>query len=160
MWLLRCKREVFIFFNKIYKVHSVEVLSQDPRQQKNFSLLIITDMDLKFEPYVLNLVWKWCKKDPKNKKEHLIFINFGVKKFIVKNTQNHKNFDVWMLYSPEFHGMRSWTFLRLIPNKATSWSYDYFLKFSYFYFLRKWYFQLCQKLQSLVKKTQGILGVN
>jgi hypothetical protein len=27
-----------------------------------------------------------CKRPPK-KKNHLIFINFGVKKFIVKNTQ-------------------------------------------------------------------------
>jgi hypothetical protein len=48
----------------------------------------------------------------------------------------------------------------LISNKVTSRSYSYFLKVSYFYFLRNWFFQLCQKLQSLVKKTQGILGVN
>jgi hypothetical protein len=56
--------------------------------------------------------------------------------------------------------MRSCNFLRLIYNKLTSRSYGYFLKFSYFYFLRNWFFQLCQKLQSLVKKTQGILEVN
>jgi hypothetical protein len=56
--------------------------------------------------------------------------------------------------------MRSRNVLRLISNKVTSRSYSYFLKFSYFDFLRNWFFQLCQKLQSLVKKTQGILGVN
>jgi hypothetical protein len=32
-------------------------------------------------------------KRPK-KKDHLIFVNFGVKKFIVKNTQKNQNFDV------------------------------------------------------------------
>jgi hypothetical protein len=46
-----------------------------------------------------------------------------------------------------------------MSNKVTSRSYSYFLKFSYFNFSRDWFFQLCQKLQSLVKKTQGILGV-
>jgi hypothetical protein len=50
--------------------------------------------------------------------------------------------------------------LRLISNKVISRSYGYFLKYSYFNFLRNWIFQLCQKLQSLVQKTQGILGVN
>jgi hypothetical protein len=50
--------------------------------------------------------------------------------------------------------------LRFISNKVTSRSYGYFLKFSYFYFLRNFFFQQCQKLHSLVKKSQGILGVN
>jgi hypothetical protein len=49
--------------------------------------------------------------------------------------------------------------LKLIYNKLTSRSYGYFLKFSYFIFVRNWWFQLRQKLQSLVKKTQGILGI-
>jgi hypothetical protein len=36
-----------------------------------------------------------CKRSRKKKKKnHLIFINFGVKKFIVKNTQKEENFDV------------------------------------------------------------------
>jgi hypothetical protein len=48
--------------------------------------------------------------------------------------------------------MRSYNFLRLISNKITSRSYNYFLKVSYFYFLRNWFFQLGQK-------TQGILRV-
>jgi hypothetical protein len=36
MWLLQSKREVFIFFKKFYKVHNVELLTQDPHQQKEF----------------------------------------------------------------------------------------------------------------------------
>jgi hypothetical protein len=44
-----------------------------------------------FEPYVLNLIYKQCAKDPKGKEDHLTFMNFGVKKFIVKKTPN---FDV------------------------------------------------------------------
>jgi hypothetical protein len=34
-----------------------------------------------------------CKR-PKKGEDHLIFINFGVKKFTQKNTQEKKNFDV------------------------------------------------------------------
>jgi hypothetical protein len=49
--------------------------------------------------------------------------------------------------------------LRLIYSKVTSRSYGYFFKFSYLNFLRNRFIQLCQKLQSLEKKTQGILGV-
>jgi hypothetical protein len=33
-------------------------------------------------------------KRPKKKEDHLIFINFGVKKFTLKNTSKKKNFDV------------------------------------------------------------------
>jgi hypothetical protein len=55
--------------------------------------------------------------------------------------------------------MRRSNFLRLISNKVTSRSYSYFLNFSYFYFLENWFFQLRQRLQSLARKTQGILGV-
>jgi hypothetical protein len=36
MWPLQSKCEVFDFFKKFYKLHGVEVLSQDPRQQKKF----------------------------------------------------------------------------------------------------------------------------
>jgi hypothetical protein len=35
-----------------------------------------------------------CKRPKKKKKNHLIFINFGVKKFTLKNTCKKKNFDV------------------------------------------------------------------
>jgi hypothetical protein len=55
--------------------------------KKNSSSLIIIDMELRFEPCVLNLIWKKCAKDTKKRDEHLIFINFGVKKFTIKNIQ-------------------------------------------------------------------------
>jgi hypothetical protein len=35
-----------------------------------------------------------CAKDPKRIKDHLIFINFGIKKFTVKNTPKKQTFDV------------------------------------------------------------------
>jgi hypothetical protein len=82
-----------IFSKKFYKVHNVEVLSQDPINKKNFSSLIITNVELRFEPYVFNLIWKLCAKNSKKEKDHLNFIDFGVKKIIVKNTQK-KNFYV------------------------------------------------------------------
>jgi hypothetical protein len=34
-----------------------------------------------------------CKR-PQKKKDHLIFINFGAKKFTLKNTPKRENFDV------------------------------------------------------------------
>jgi hypothetical protein len=51
-------------------------------------------MELRFEPCLLNLIWKCFAKDPKKREDHLIFINFGVKKFIVRNTPKKQNFDV------------------------------------------------------------------
>jgi hypothetical protein len=51
-------------------------------------------MELKFEAYMLNLIWKWDTKDPIKREDHLIFINFGVKKFTIKNTPKKKDFDV------------------------------------------------------------------
>jgi hypothetical protein len=36
MWPLRFECEVFDFFKTIYKVHSIEVLSQDTHQQEEF----------------------------------------------------------------------------------------------------------------------------
>jgi hypothetical protein len=47
-----------IFFKNIYKVHSVEVLSQDPVKKNNSSSLIIINMELRFEPCVFNLICK------------------------------------------------------------------------------------------------------
>jgi hypothetical protein len=62
--------------------------------KKNFSSLIIINMELRFLPCVYNLIWKLCAKDPKRRQDHLIFINFGVKKFTIKSTKKKKNFDV------------------------------------------------------------------
>jgi hypothetical protein len=43
---------------------------------------------------MLNLIWKRGAKDPKKREDHLLFINFGVKKFTLKNTPQKKNFDL------------------------------------------------------------------
>jgi hypothetical protein len=48
------------------------------------------------------LIWKWGAKDPKKREDHLIFINFGVKKFTLKNTQKNKTlmFECYNLLDP------------------------------------------------------------
>jgi hypothetical protein len=125
----------------------------------NSSSLILTNLELGFEPCVLNLIRKWVVKDPQKRKDHLIFINFRVKKFTIK--KQPKKTKLWCLniiisYIPRNEELQ---FFEVISNKVTSRSYSYFLKISYFYFLKTLFFQLCQKLQSLVKLTQGILGV-
>jgi hypothetical protein len=65
-----------------------------PVNKNNSNSLILTNMELKFEAYMLNLIWKWDTKDPIKREDHLIFINFGVKKFTIKNTPKKKDFDV------------------------------------------------------------------
>jgi hypothetical protein len=52
---------------------------------------------MKFEPYMANLIKKWFSIYPKFEKDHLIFMNFGVRNFIMKINQKNKNFDVWTL---------------------------------------------------------------
>jgi hypothetical protein len=51
---------------------------------------------------MLNLIWKCGAKDPKKREDHLIFINFGVKKFTVKNTPKKKTlmFECYNLLDP------------------------------------------------------------
>jgi hypothetical protein len=51
---------------------------------------------------VLNLIWKRCAKDPKKTKDHLIFNNFGVKNFTIRNTQKEKTllFECYNLLDP------------------------------------------------------------
>jgi hypothetical protein len=47
-----------IFFKKFYKVHSVEVWSQDPANKNNSSSFMLTNLELKFEVCMFNLIWK------------------------------------------------------------------------------------------------------
>jgi hypothetical protein len=61
-----------------------------PINKNNSSSLILTNLELRFEPCMLNLIWKQGARDPKIREEHLIFINFGVKKFTVKYTPKKK----------------------------------------------------------------------
>jgi hypothetical protein len=148
------------FSNTIYKFQGNKTFILDPCKKKNSSSLIITNLELGFDPCVLNFFLKCLAKDPKKKRYHLIFMNFVVKKFIVRNTRKKKNFDVWMLISPRSHGMRSCNFLRLMSNKVTWRSCSYFLKILNFFWWRNGFLQLGLKLQKFVKKTEGILGVN
>jgi hypothetical protein len=64
-----------------------------PVKKKNSSSLILTNLELKFEACMFNLMWKSGAIDPKKREDLLIFINFGVKKFTLKNTPK-KNFDI------------------------------------------------------------------
>jgi hypothetical protein len=57
------------FSKKNYKVHSVEVLNQDPFEHKNSTSLILTNLKLGFEPHVLNMFSKCLAKDPKKKQK-------------------------------------------------------------------------------------------
>jgi hypothetical protein len=61
-----------------------------PVNKMNSTSLILTNLGLRFEPYMLNLIWKWGAKDPKKSEDHLIFINFGIKKFTIKITHKKK----------------------------------------------------------------------
>jgi hypothetical protein len=47
-----------------------------------------------------------CKRPKKKEKNHLIFINFGVKKFTLKNTKNKKTsmFECYNLVDPKEWG--------------------------------------------------------
>jgi hypothetical protein len=65
-----------------------------PVNRNNSSSLILTNLELIFEHCMLNLIWKRNAKGPKKREDHLIFINFGVKKFPLKITPKKKNFDV------------------------------------------------------------------
>jgi hypothetical protein len=65
-----------------------------PINKNNSNSLMLTNLELKFEACVLNLIWKGIAKDPKKRKDHLIFINFRVKKFTIKNSQKKRNFDI------------------------------------------------------------------
>jgi hypothetical protein len=104
---LQCDRydlnvKFLVFFKNFYKVRSVVVWSQDPVNKNNSSSFILTNLELKFEACMLNLIWKWGAKDPKKREDHLIFINFGVKKFALKITQKKKSltFECYYLLDP------------------------------------------------------------
>jgi hypothetical protein len=51
---------------------------------------------------MLNLIWKRSAKDPKRREDHVFFINFGVKKFTLKNTpkENTLMFECYNLLAP------------------------------------------------------------
>jgi hypothetical protein len=85
----------FWFFSRIFTRSILLKFGVKTPVNKNNSIsLILTNLELKFEACMLNLIWKWGAKDPKKKGDHLVFINFGVKKFTLKNTPKKK---LWRL---------------------------------------------------------------
>jgi hypothetical protein len=88
---------------------------------------------LKFEACMLNLIWKWGAKDPKKREDHLIFINFGVKKFTLKITQEKKllTFECYYLLDPMEWGVVTfggWCSTRYLqdPTVTSSSSHTFF----------------------------------
>jgi hypothetical protein len=77
----------FWFFSRIF-IRSIVLKFgvKTPVNKNNSSSLILTNLELKFEACMLNLIWKWGAKNPKIREDHLIFINYGVKKFKLKST--------------------------------------------------------------------------
>jgi hypothetical protein len=98
---LQCDRynlnvKFLIFFKNFLRSTALKFWVKTPIKKNNSSSFMTTNMELRFEPCLLNLIWKWGAKDPEKREEHLVIINFGVKKkFTLKNTQKKKNFDVW-----------------------------------------------------------------
>jgi hypothetical protein len=93
----------FWFFSRIFTRSIVLKFGvKTPVNKNNSTSLILTNMELKFEACNLNLIWKWGTKDPKKREDHLIFINFGVKKFTLKNTPQKKTltFECYNLLDP------------------------------------------------------------
>ena len=45
-------------FKKIYKFHGIGIFSDDPFAKQNSISFILTNLKLKFEPGILNLIWK------------------------------------------------------------------------------------------------------
>ena len=90
IWLLRFGCEDFIFSKKFYKVHSIEVLSDDPNQQKEFYHIYNYKYGVKIWAMCAQLDLEVIAKDPKVRKDHMIFINFNIKKFTIGNSLKKK----------------------------------------------------------------------
>jgi hypothetical protein len=94
----------FWFFSRMFTRSIVLKFGvKTPVNKNNSTTLILTNLELKFDACMLNLIWKWGAKDPKKMEDHLIFINFGVKKFTLKNTPPKKKtltFECYNLLDP------------------------------------------------------------
>ena len=98
----------FGFLKKFYNFHSIRIMSLGPINKKNSNSRILTNIELKIEPCVLNLIWKWYTNYPKEKEYHLIFMKFGAKKLVVKSTSKEQTqiFEYCNLVDP----MKWWEF--------------------------------------------------
>jgi hypothetical protein len=79
MWLLQFECEVFDLFQEFYKVHKVEVLSQDPRQQKEFWLTNNYKCRVEVWAICAQLDLKVVCKRPKKKRRPSNFYEFWSK---------------------------------------------------------------------------------
>jgi hypothetical protein len=64
------------------------------KQRNSMSLILTKNLNLRLEPKVLNLLSKCLAKEPKKRRYHLIIMNFGKKKFTVRNIQKK---ELWCL---------------------------------------------------------------
>jgi hypothetical protein len=79
-----------LFFKTFTRSWVLKFWVKTPINKRNLSSFISINVELRFEPCMLNLILKYCAKDPKKGEDHLIFINFGIKKFTVRNTPQKK----------------------------------------------------------------------
>ena len=133
MWLLWFEYKVFhFFFKKLYKFHSVEVLSKDHVKQEEFQVTYIY-----FKP--IGEICAMCAqhdlelmpKRSQKKDKYLSYMNYEVKKCTIKNTLKERN--IWCLnfITLWIHGRKGYNFLRLLYKMVVWRSYGYFLKCSY-----------------------------
>jgi hypothetical protein len=109
----------WIHFKKFYKFHSVGVLSQDTHQvvnKKNSSSLILTNKDLRFEPYVPTPFGSDVQKT--QNKGNTIYLSWILEwRGYCKIYPKKKNFDVWMLWCHGFYGMMDCNVLRFLLTR-------------------------------------------
>jgi hypothetical protein len=123
-----------------FTFHVVTGCAEHSGAQVNSTSLILTNLKLRFEPCVFNLIWKWYAKIPKKIEipSSTFHEHWSEEVHCKKYTMSKFFFDVWTLQCNGSRGMKGYNFLRLMLNKVVQRFYSYFLKFPYFDFSRKW----------------------
>jgi hypothetical protein len=92
---LQFECEVFDLFQENFTRSIVlKFWVKTPINKKNFSSLIITNVELRFEPCVLNLIWKWGAKDPKKRGSYNFHQFWSTK---VQSKKHPKKTKLWCL---------------------------------------------------------------
>ena len=73
MWPYNLNVKFDIFSRNFTRSILLKFWIKIPTNKKNFISFIITNMELRFEPCVLNLIWKWGAKDPKKNRRQSNF---------------------------------------------------------------------------------------
>jgi hypothetical protein len=121
-------------FNLFCKLCTVGIFDVDPLLQKEFFFTCTCKSKSKNQIVCGYLFIEVISKTLKKWKKQLIFMNFGMRNFTMKNDQKIKNFDVWMSLSHGSHWMWSCCFLRLMSSKVVLRSYAYFSNFIFLFF--------------------------